>query len=900
LMGDVLGCQPEPRTNSEGDTMASTGTGPKAAQGQAAQSLKQPLLPEKPQEDIEAPKKKVEDEGEDEPEPGPGPSVKAFVGHLRLASRTSLFCLMCALTVFLPGVYDKIDPHYGTMIGGGVVVLLIFTVYQNLGGTVQLAWQGFSGTLAACVVTHLMNGFFPHGAAGDTYYAPVVHSVNILVIFLGLFINIPKNTRMFLLSYHCYFMMDFMNPKSTTYNNTTFAIDLDASTTTTIVTATIGVLVAILVMMLPFPKTAWRQTASAAKGSTDTLTSLVQEIWTYFQGHEASVKIVQLEAIVLNLRAKGEAMQASIDAAWWEGFDLFGWGRRRMLYQSHLGMINRMATLVFAMLVCVSKEDFGESHKKVMDAMRETTTSLVNKTEALLIESTAAICTIYNQKKHKEKLEPLIADTKEAIKALTAAFSKCRQEVSPNRKIALDLQSEAYFAYALCVYSRYAVDYAQIVIGTPPKAPGWFAMWKASTEGMFSGKIITDDPDYRSFTLRNTVSIVITFYMGFFFLGYSAIAAGTTALLISNFAGSALLKNLGRLQGVVIGNIVPHFIREMLGESCDPFQLVVRCTTLVCFEVMANYVYYSSPAFGYIGCLVAAFAAPNLIYPCTRHESAEKAAAREVAFQTSAFNKITETTIAVCIMTGVDTVLAPERASSKAIDKLLHSLVVLDLGFSYSFMPRKANGNLKKDPHKKRPSEYLVKEAGAVKPPQAPGLLFRLLGEAIAMGAEAAKEPRYFRVEWNEDLFNEIIRLAQVLRADLRLVEMVLQGSDGLYNCPFGSLRETPAFAKCRDDLCATMDDCIHLVHEVLTNETGKPMKYIVDKLQSLEKCDEIDAMPDLIAAINTNNVPYPSKPADTLEDDNICRLNVILMVYAATVENMAAMVKVLIKNAYL
>eukprot|EP00971_Amphidinium_carterae_P332735 6467028-Amphidinium_carterae.1 len=65
----------------------------------------------------------------------------------------------------------------------------------------------------------------------------------------------------------------------------------------------------------------------------------------------------------------------------------------------------------------------------------------------------------------------------------------------------------------------------------------------------------------------------------------------------------------------------------------------------------------------------------------------------------------------------------------------------------------------------------------------------------MAMGAEASKEPRYYRVAWNDDLFNELIRLAQVsaahenlwallceagcqvLRADLRLVEMVLQGS---------------------------------------------------------------------------------------------------------------------------
>eukprot|EP00971_Amphidinium_carterae_P288488 5728147-Amphidinium_carterae.1 len=40
------------------------------------------------------------------------------------------------------------------------------------------------------------------------------------------------------------------------------------------------------------------------------------------------------------------------------------------------------------------------------------------------------------------------------------------------------------------------------------------ARCKASTKGMFSSSIITEDPDYRSFTTRNTVSIVITYYLG--------------------------------------------------------------------------------------------------------------------------------------------------------------------------------------------------------------------------------------------------------------------------------------------------------------------------------------------------------------------------------------------------
>merc|ERR1719163_2505310 len=69
--------------------------------------------------------------------------------------------------------------------------------------------------------------------------------------------------------------------------------------------------------------------------------------------------------------------------------------------------------------------------------------------------------------------------------------------------------------------------------------------------------------DIHGLTCRGTCAVILAYYIGFFFLNKSAIASGTAALLISPFTGSALQKNMGRLQAVVIGNILPHIFTQV-------------------------------------------------------------------------------------------------------------------------------------------------------------------------------------------------------------------------------------------------------------------------------------------------------------------------------------------------
>merc|ERR1712113_1295877 len=83
--------------------------------------------------------------------------------------------------------------------------------------------------------------------------------------------------------------------------------------------------------------------------------------------------------------------------------------------------------------------------------------------------------------------------------------------------------------------------------------------------GLFSGPKLL-------FALRNTLSIFLTFVLGYYcdnalFTPYSATMSGTLSLLVSHFPGSALAKNLKRLLGVTLGKVLPIIIMGLCSFS---------------------------------------------------------------------------------------------------------------------------------------------------------------------------------------------------------------------------------------------------------------------------------------------------------------------------------------------
>merc|ERR1719393_1170831 len=106
------------------------------------------------------------------------------------------------------------------------------------------------------------------------------------------------------------------------------------------------------------------------------------------------------------------------------------------------------------------------------------------------------------------------------------------------------------------------------------------------------------DKSHLNFVLRSSLSLFASFVLGY--NGYSAILqkynsgpAGTVALLISTSMGGAILKNLGRLQGAVLGTAVGQLGWALLAW-CTLLGFIEVALALFVWCALTLFVYYNS------------------------------------------------------------------------------------------------------------------------------------------------------------------------------------------------------------------------------------------------------------------------------------------------------------------
>jgi hypothetical protein len=779
----------------------------------------------------------------------------------------------------------------------------------------SLAWAGGMGTFVACAITHVMAAMMGGGARSPESYYPIpAHIVNVLSIFLGLWLNVSGGFRAFFVCYQCYNYMEFVNPNSAVVYNESWAFNWDSYLVTTFVTTMYGCVFAILAVLLPYPIRATTSCKSSALTSVANLNSLMDFCVEYYNRDDRSVKIFQAEAKAMALKSQVEGLGGDLDGMWWECFDIGRAGQTREYLGRHMAMMKLMVDNVFSLQVAISKEDFGESHVDCMQAINEPhVTKVVNATKKLLHDATDSANDGDVDRDEADKLHKAIGEAQEALHELAKAFCEHRQAKYPEEVVTGDLQSEHFFVYCLSRYTGLAIEYAQNLIDDKPQPKGIIGVMWAQFLAIFDKNELFFDEANNSFVLRSFISITFLFYLGMYGLAYGGVPSGTGALLLNKFSGAAIQKNLGRLQATIISQVVPHLITKILGTSCYLPRICFQGAIIVGWEMLTCYIYYSSSAFGYIGCLIAAFGVPTLTYPCAATASASAALAADNVFQVASFTKIVNSTIAIIVLTLVDLALAQDRASTIGRDKIKHSFLAIDAGLQGVFAPRHRKGEkagaVKSGHVKPRPLIELTAAAKAkaagkkwktfVETGQrAPGLISDLLGQATFFGGQAALEPRYWMAPWPTVYYNGLVRSGYLIRADLLQIERALLDSKGKYSDIFGKFRDSESFGKVAHDLTETMHDMMHLVQGIVDNETKKPMgDFLLSKMAQCEGVDQLDEMDHLWHEINAD-MKYPSEHPKTMEDDEVCRVNVSLMMMESACENIANVIKACIKES--
>merc|ERR1719313_3134812 len=277
-----------------------------------------------------------------------------------------------------------------------VICLFVFTINPLPGIAIQNAFCGIMGTFWACLHMWVMNGIFPGGmkeGMSPTSACAIFGWANFLIFtFLVLIAKCGIGTKMFALATDIGFMLAFLDPKSTMVFSENFAISHKGTAVNVLLATIIGCLAAPLMNLLPYPMDSAyaNMKAGAVKASTDTA-KLFEAIIEYYAGHEGSVIVESQAKHAVDLRKALDGMGGAIGGAWWEGFDLGTRGTVRALMEAHLGLMNNVYDRLRAILIVVQTEDFGGSHKKVMEKIRGASVRVALATKKLLIAVTGQL-----------------------------------------------------------------------------------------------------------------------------------------------------------------------------------------------------------------------------------------------------------------------------------------------------------------------------------------------------------------------------------------------------------------------------------------------------------------------------------------------------------------------------
>jgi len=481
------------------------------------------------------------------------------------------------------------------------------------------------------------------------------------------------------------------------------------------------------------------------------------------------------------------------DAAWWEVMFPFMSHRRvrlRVVKDMRDIMIGVLDNIII-LLYTLKYEDFQESHERIMNEIEVPLEELAQffydeLQQAMDTLAEAHIQGLQPSRKdvllHKKHLITVLgkaymrtiagiarsdeADSTESIRRRSISLRATLRDAGVHevRKIAVlhETMEESHFVYRLILMvdrliMRLERQEADPEERTPPCAAVYGLM-----KHVTSPKVLFE-MEHVTFAIRQSITIVVCFIVCMRYYDYSPTMVVTQALLVgeSTHTGSMLKKNLGRLQGVVIGTIFPHLFFDWFSQCIFSHELALGII-LFLFEWMSLYIYYSSEDFGYVGSLVGGFGASALCQGCGRTVNTLK----------SLYLTMEQNAVGIGVLTAIDLIFAPERASDMAnhlmyceqgansndvgiLPSLQHGLVT---ALNLDILPGDQDAiSSQRYAQVVRPECFGEWNMRAI----------RQFKQAHGLCSEASAEPRYMRRPWPLKLYQDVIKVCQGLRVDI-------------------------------------------------------------------------------------------------------------------------------------
>eukprot|EP00811_Abedinium_folium_P010796 NODE_1998_length_2314_cov_10.673068.p1 GENE.NODE_1998_length_2314_cov_10.673068~~NODE_1998_length_2314_cov_10.673068.p1 ORF type:complete len:673 (+),score=182.72 NODE_1998_length_2314_cov_10.673068:242-2020(+) len=468
---------------------------------------------------------------------------------------------------------------------------------------------------------------------------------------------------------------------------------------------------------------------------------------TYCSKERVGLRETRLKCEIDEMRSDQGEFRSNLQHAWWEGWIC-----------PHLRASRIMMTHLEAMSGrCYECLTHGEFVHLCKDALR----TLIKKSHVLLCDCLdVSIAGHLDDELVMQSLREKIESIGKDVCTVTDKVNQLQMfgnEKNNNEKRYLSPSSidEHCFSFAVCYSANEVCNFAREILDCSRVLKEESRRWNTlrylgnNLLSCFDWKVITS-PEHLNYIARSTTAILTCWLIGF--LGFrkmidsfSAGLASTAALLLSKHEGSAILNNLNRILGVVMGLVIGQMAYALLGW-CHWLGYTLLSCAFLAYVAITLFVYFNSSVYMMIGCLMAAFGTQSFLQGC-----------KDSGFisPTATLSAIVECVIAILVLTIVDLTFSREKPSQKAFAELIDVLKDLVKALDDLFS--------REETKKELPGGFKSKA--------------RLLN-VEALLDHSKNESRYWRRPFQETIFRKALLCTRNARLNLRCLYFVVYTQD--------------------------------------------------------------------------------------------------------------------------
>eukprot|EP00930_Biecheleria_cincta_P047317 TRINITY_DN3277_c0_g1_i1.p1 TRINITY_DN3277_c0_g1~~TRINITY_DN3277_c0_g1_i1.p1 ORF type:complete len:1303 (+),score=233.42 TRINITY_DN3277_c0_g1_i1:77-3985(+) len=644
-----------------------------------------------------------------------------FTSHMQAAIRVATWVVLLALPIVV-WPFARYIGKLGTVqqellsFWGSMLLQFLFCIGPTLGASMKYTLEGLLGTLMASLnmvflnnvlsswlyggaysrrievndivtnVTYIKSGWLPLcSTTKDLSYADCVFNIDwtlmpdaepskaafvmvefTLVVFVVLMLGFSTNVRVFCIATHVFYVMSYLDPTSGA-----FAISPGLALNYLLI-VTIASVAVPLCFLFPKPITSTSRAQELTENAGSAVAMIIRSLpLTPSELCRGKVKsaMAEVQAVLADLDFHMEMM-------WFEDFGIL---KRRATHRRWLhgyaetikaSMCHVNAVLLAAGALPLSDHD---RISVALPSLRHQCGLAGSSLKAVKLAQTSSEINDVSETMHRRRQDLQCQLATEFSRAQLVAEG---QGLSPQALVFALVLAGVVADTVNAISCLTLFEDQSAVVKTARRRPCLSLRTHLSSLLTHLGvKVRERDITHPRFVLRNTLTIVIAFVLGWLGVSnvissYSSAPAGTASVIMYTFTGASLPLTLRRLNGVVLGSVIGSVAQRLFAIQTAGH---ATCYALFLFVFVAFFVFHvlHSKQNSSVACLTVSYGVAGMIPGGGLfREQAVKITSSAGSFL---FAKVVGTVLGVAVLLLVDSLLA-SSARKQARNRLMRSL----------------------------------------------------------------------------------------------------------------------------------------------------------------------------------------------------------------------------------